>query len=88
MGPYQLCDSQPIVCGHRLNNKESGGDITDESSLGFGAQARSDQIGNLGNDEYRKEQRTRVGFEQLAARCVVGVIGFARLRAIPKASER
>jgi hypothetical protein len=38
-----------------LNNKESGGDITNESSLGFGTEARSDQIGNLGDDEYRNE---------------------------------
>jgi hypothetical protein len=58
-----------------LNNKESSGEITNETSLGFGAEARSDQIGNLGNDEYRKKQRTPVGFEQLAARCVVGIIG-------------
>jgi hypothetical protein len=55
VGPYQFRDSQPIACGHRLNNKESGGDITNESSLGFGTEARSDQIGNLGNDEYRNE---------------------------------
>lgn len=75
VGPYQLRDSQPIACGHRLSDEESGRDVTNEASLGFGAEARSDEIGNLGNDEDRKKQWTRVGFEQLSAGCVVAVIG-------------
>jgi hypothetical protein len=58
-----------------LNDKESGGDISNESSLGFRPEACFDQIGNLGNNEYRKKQRAPVGFKQFAARCVVGVIG-------------
>ncbi len=75
VGPYQLRDSQPLVCGHGLNDEKSGGDVTNEASLGFGAEARSNQICNFGDDERRKKQRTPVGFEQLAARCVVAVIG-------------
>ena len=58
-----------------MHNKESSGKIANETSLGFGAEARSDEIGNLGYDELRKKQRTAMGFEQLAARCVVGIIG-------------
>ncbi len=75
VGPYQLSDSQPVACGHGLNDEESGGDVTNEARLGFSAEARSDEIGNLGNDEGRKKQWTRVAFEQLSAGYVVAVIG-------------
>ena len=34
-----------------------------------------ERLGLRRNDEYRKQQRAPVGFEQLAACCVVGVIG-------------
>ena len=75
VGPYELSDSRPIACGHGLNDEESDGDITNEASLGFGAEPRSDEIGNLSNDEGRNKQWTRVTFEQLSASCVVAVIG-------------
>ena len=56
VGPCELSDSRPIACGHGLNDEESDGDITNAASLGFGAEPRSDEIGNLGNDEGRNKQ--------------------------------
>lgn len=59
----------------RLDREAAAGEIAEEADLGFPAETRLDQIGNLGDDEGGDDERARMGLEQLQAGRVVGVVG-------------
>jgi hypothetical protein len=48
-----------------LEREVAGGQVSEESDLGLPAKAGGEQVGNLGNDETRDEQRPGMRLEQL-----------------------
>jgi hypothetical protein len=58
-----------------LDAEIPAGKIAEKADLGLPAQARPDQIGDLGDDEGGDDERAWVRFQQLEAGRVMGVIG-------------
>jgi hypothetical protein len=53
----------------------AGSEVTEQADFRLPSQPSRDQVGHLGQDEGRDDQRAGVGFEQLEACEVVGVVG-------------
>lgn len=53
----------------------SEGRVAEELQLGLRAQAGTEQVDDLGNDQGRNDQRSRMGLQQLRTRLVVLVVG-------------
>lgn len=58
----------------RLDREASASEVAEEANLGLPVQPGSDQVGDLGDDEGRDDERFRMGLEQLQAGGVVGVV--------------
>lgn len=58
-----------------LDGEAAAGEIAEEADLRLPAQPGSDQVGDLGDDERGEDEGAWVGFEQLQAGRVVGVVG-------------
>jgi hypothetical protein len=71
---YEFRDPYPIARENRSRDEVSRGEIAKESYFRLPAEASLDEIGDLGDDELRHEQRPRMGFEELQACFVVGVV--------------
>ena len=71
---YELCDPYPIARENRCRNEVPGGEIPKEPHFCRPAEASLDEIGDFGDDELRYEQWPRVGFEELQACFMVGVV--------------
>lgn len=71
----ELRDADGVAGMQRLDREAAGGEIAEEADLGLPAQPGCDQVGDLGDDERGEDEGARVGFEQLQAGRVVGVVG-------------
>jgi len=71
---YELRYPDPIACEHWFGKEVSRGQVSEESSLRFPAQARLDEIDDFGNHELRDEQRTRMRLQKPQTRFVIVVI--------------
>lgn len=58
----------------RLHPEAAAGEIAEEANLGLPSEPGPDQAGDLGDDERGEDERAWVGFEQLQAGRVVGVV--------------
>jgi hypothetical protein len=67
-------DSQPVTGRNGLDRERPGGEIAEEADLGFGAQARPQEVSDLRHDEDWDDQRTRVGLEQFKRCVMMGVV--------------
>jgi hypothetical protein len=71
----ELSDANGVAGVQRLDREVAFGEIAEEANLGLPAQPGFDQVGDLGDYERGEDERARVGFEQLQAGGVVGVVG-------------
>lgn len=71
----ELGDADRVAGVQRLDREGAGGEITEEANLRLPAEPGADQVDDLGDDERGEDERTWVGFEQLQAGGVVGVVG-------------
>jgi hypothetical protein len=71
----ELSDTDGITGMQPLDREASAGEVAEEANLGLPAQPGCDQVDDLGDDERGEDERTWVGFEQLQAGGVVGVVG-------------
>jgi hypothetical protein len=72
---YELRDADGVAGVQRLDREAAAGEITEKANLGLSAQPGFDQVGDLGDDERGDDEGAWVGFEQLQAGGVVGVVG-------------
>jgi hypothetical protein len=61
----QLRDADGVAGVQRLDREAAAGEIAEEANLGLPAQPGFDQVGDLGDDERRDDERPWVGLEQL-----------------------
>ena len=59
----------------RLDREAAAGEVAEEANLGLPAQPSCDQVDDLGDDERGEDEGAWVGFEQLQAGRVMGVVG-------------
>ncbi len=71
----ELRDADGVAGMQRLNREAAAGEVAKEANLGLPAQPGSDQVGDLGDDERGEDEGAWVGFEQLQAGSVMGVVG-------------
>jgi hypothetical protein len=71
----ELGHANRVVGMQRLDREAAAGEIAEEADLGFPAETRLDQVGDLGDNEGGDDERPRMGLEQLQAGGVVGVVG-------------
>ena len=71
----ELCDADGVARVQRLDRKAAAGEIAEEANLCLPAQPSADQVGDLGDDERGEDEGAWVGFEQLQAGGVVGIVG-------------
>jgi hypothetical protein len=71
----ELRDADGVAGMQRLDREASAGEIAEEANLGLPAQPGCDQVGDLGDDERGEDEGAWVGFEQLQAGRVMGVVG-------------
>lgn len=69
----EISDPQEIS-GVKGLDDEVGGKIAQEAHLGLPAEACAEQIADLGDDEHGNDQRAGVGFQQLQAGRMVGIV--------------
>jgi len=71
----ELRDADGVAGMQRLDREAAAGEVAEEANLGLPAQPGCDQVGDLGDDERGEDEGAWVGFEQLQAGGVVGVVG-------------
>lgn len=71
---YELCDPYPIARENRCCDEVSSGEIAKKPHFCRPAETSLNEVGDLGDDELRHEQRPRMGFEELQACFVVAVV--------------
>ena len=71
---YQFGDPHPVARENRRCDEVSGSKIAEESHFRRPAEASLNEIGDLGDDQLRHEQWSRMRFEQLQACFMVGVV--------------
>jgi len=71
----ELGDADRVAGVQRLDREGADGEITEEANLRLPAEPGADQVDDLGDDERGEDERTCVGFEQLQAGGVMGVVG-------------
>jgi hypothetical protein len=71
----QLGDTDPVRCRHRLDLEGAGREIAEEADLGLGAEARRQQVDDLGDDQRWDDQRAGMGLQQLERRLMMSVVG-------------
>jgi hypothetical protein len=71
----ELSDANRVAGVQWLDCKAPAGKVAEEANLGLPAQARPDQIGDLGDDKGGDDERAGMGFQQLKAGGVMGVVG-------------
>jgi len=71
----ELRDADGVAGMQRLDREAAAGEVAEEANLGLPAQPGCDQVGDLGDDERGEDEGAWVGFEQLQAGRVVGVVG-------------
>lgn len=71
---YELGDPKQVRGVDRLENQRPPGEIAEKANLRLPAEARGDQIGDLGDDKRGNDQRPWVSLEQLETAGVVGVV--------------
>jgi hypothetical protein len=72
---HQFGDAEPVACHDRLDGEFARREITQEADLGFGAKPCSDEVGHLGDHEYRHDQWTGMLQQELERFGVVPVVG-------------
>lgn len=70
----QLGDSQPVRRRHRFGDQVAVGQVTEKSDLGVRAESGLEEVGDLGNDQQRYKERTRVFLQETEAGIVVLVV--------------
>ena len=71
----ELGNAQPIRGDNRFGDEVAAGQVTEKPHLRIGSQASFDQVGHLGHDEDRDDDRPRMVLQELEARVVVPVVG-------------
>ena len=71
----ELSDANGVARVQWLDSEAAFGEIAEEANLRLPAQPGFDQVGDLGDDEGGEDEGAWVGFEQLQAGGVVGVVG-------------
>ncbi len=72
---YEFGDPEWVGGVDGLDGEVSAGEVAEEAHLGLPVQTSCDQVGDLGDDERRDDQWSRVRFEKLQAGTVVRVVG-------------
>jgi hypothetical protein len=70
----ELRDANGVTGMQRLDRKAAAGEIAEEADLRLPAQPSFEQVGDLRDDEGGEDEGAWVGFEQLQAGGVVGVV--------------
>lgn len=68
-------DADRITGEERLDREVAAGQIAEEADLGFPADTRADQIGDLRGHEGGDDERTGMRLQQLEAGGMMGVVG-------------
>jgi hypothetical protein len=71
----QFGDPKPVTGHHRLDSELPSGEIAEETDLGICTKPTPDEVDDLGDDESRDDQGTRVGEQQVKRLAVVAVVG-------------
>jgi hypothetical protein len=74
IGRDEFGDSQPVAGRNGLDRERPGGEIAEEADLGFRAEARPQEVGDLCHDKDWDDERTRVGLEQFERSLMMGVV--------------
>lgn len=71
----ELRDANGVTGMQRLDRKAAAGEIAEETNLSLPAKPGFDQVSDLRNNERGEDEGAWVGFEQLQAGRVMGVVG-------------
>ena len=66
---------EPVGGAHRLRGECARSQIANETNLGVDAQPTADEVGHLGYDQFRHDQRTGMCSQQLKTRVMMPVVG-------------
>jgi hypothetical protein len=61
----QLSDAEPVPRGHGFDREDPRGKVAEKTDLGLDAESGREQIRDLGDDQNRDDQGTRMCFEQV-----------------------
>jgi hypothetical protein len=75
VAPHEFSYSKPVLAGHGLSDQISGSEVSEEADFGFYTEPACQQVGHLGHDQYRHDQRTRVRLEEIERFEVMVVVG-------------
>jgi hypothetical protein len=70
----KLCDPDPVARLNWFGDQVPGGEVAEEPHLGFDAETGLEQIGDLGNNELRNDERPLKTREQGQAGFVVAIV--------------
>jgi hypothetical protein len=70
----ELGDTKPVARRHRLGDEVSRSEVADEADLGIDAEPAAEEVDDLGYDQLRDDERSRVGLEKLQAVPVSSVV--------------
>jgi hypothetical protein len=71
----ELGNADRVARVQRLDREAAAGEVAEEADLGLPAQARLDQVGDLGDDERGDDEWAGMGLQQLKAGGMMRVIG-------------
>ena len=74
VGRNEFGDPEPVRCRDSLWDEIAGGEVADEPHLGIDADARAEEVGHLGDDELRDDERAGVRLQKVQALGVVAVV--------------
>lgn len=70
----QRRDAEPVFGGDRLIDEVAGGEVAEEPDLSVGPEAGRQEVGDLGHDQDRHEERTGMSLDQLEALDVMVIV--------------
>ena len=70
----QLGDAKPVRRRHWFGDEVAGRDVTKEADFGIHAEASAQQVGHLGDHEFRDQEGTCVRLEELQALGMVSIV--------------
>jgi hypothetical protein len=68
-------DAQPISGWHGVDREHACCEVSEESNLRLDAESCREQVGHLGDDQHRDDQRAGVSLEQLEGCVMMRVVG-------------
>lgn len=70
----QFCDAEPVARSDRFWDQVAHGQVAEKPDLRLDPKPGLQQIGHLGDDKGRDDERSGVGFEEVDARLVITIV--------------